>query len=172
MNVIRMLVIAALFLSACSNETASEAAEPAATEPAATATLETAQSFLEAAGSGDGDTLNKLMADDFVWHNEGDATISWIGTWKGKEVVFGQFMPAFGAGLSVTSWTTDYRFVSGDQAVFIGSMSANTNNTGENTGVFSWAVRVHVIDGKVKSWNWFEDSFAVSQAYHANAAEN
>jgi hypothetical protein len=47
----------------------------------------------------------------------------------------------------------------------MGSMSAIANNTGKDTGKFSWAVRVHVVDGKVKRWNWFEDSYAVSQAY-------
>ncbi|MGB7391059.1 MAG: nuclear transport factor 2 family protein, partial [Marinomonas sp.] len=35
-------------------------------------TLETAQAFLWAAGSGDMKKLQSLMADDFVWHNEGD----------------------------------------------------------------------------------------------------
>lgn len=128
-------------------------------------TLEIAQKFLVAAGSGDGATLSDLMADDFVWHNEGDDSLPWIGNWEGKDTVLGTFMPAFGAGLSTTSWTTDYSMASGDQAVFMGTMSAIANNSGADTGTFSWAVRVHVADGKVKSWNWFEDSFAVSKAY-------
>ena len=128
-------------------------------------TLAVAQSFLEAAGSGNGEKLNELMSDDFVWHNEGDPNIPWIGNWEGKEKVMSTFMPAFGAGLKVTSWSTDYSFSKADQAVFIGSMSAIANNTGKDTGKFSWAVRVNVKDGKVKSWNWFEDSFAVSKAY-------
>ncbi len=128
-------------------------------------TLAVAQSFLQAAGSGDMETLQNLMTDDFVWHNEGDANIPWIGNWEGKEKVLSEFLPAFGAGLKTTSWTTDYSFANGDQAVFMGSMSAIANNTGEDTGTFSWAVRVHVVDGKVKSWNWFEDSYAVSSAY-------
>lgn len=128
-------------------------------------TLEIAKSFLQAAGIGDMETLNKLMADDFVWHNEGDSELPWIGTWEGKDVVLEKFLPAFGEGLKTTSWTTDYSFVNGDQAVFMGTMSADANTTGESTGTFSWAVRVHVVDGKVKSWNWFEDSYAVSKAY-------
>lgn len=33
-------------------------------------TLQIAESFLTAAGSGDMDTLSELMADDFVWHND------------------------------------------------------------------------------------------------------
>ena len=128
-------------------------------------TLAIAQSFLEAAGSGNGEKLNELMSDDFIWHNEGDPNIPLIGNWEGKEKVMGTFMPAFGAGLKVTSWTTDYSFSKADQAVFMGSMSAIANNTGKDTGKFSWAVRVHIADGKVKSWNWFENSYAVSQAY-------
>ncbi len=131
-------------------------------------TLTIAQSFLQAAGSGDMETLKSLMAEDFVWHNEGDSSIPWIGNWEGKEKVLKEFLPAFGAGLKTTSWTTDYSFANGDQAVFIGTMSADANNTGESTGTFSWAVRVHVSEGKVKSWNWFEDSYAVSRAYHGN----
>ncbi|MEM8897351.1 MAG: nuclear transport factor 2 family protein [Bacteroidota bacterium] len=131
-------------------------------------TLAVAQSFLQAAGSGDMETLQNLMTDDFVWHNEGDANIPWIGNWEGKEKVLNEFLPAFGGGLKTTSWTTDYSFANGDQAVFMGSMSAIANNTGADTGTFSWAVRVHVVDGKVKSWNWFEDSYAVSRAYSGN----
>lgn len=130
-------------------------------------TLKTAQSFLEAAGGGDMKTLSNLMADDFVWHNEGDPSVPWIGNWEGKQTVLTKFLPAFGGGLKTTSWTTDYSMASGDQAIFMGTMSAIANNSGADTGKFSWAVRVNVENGKVKSWNWFEDSFAVSQAYHA-----
>lgn len=130
-------------------------------------TLEVAEAFLTAAGTGDMDTLNSLMADDFVWHNEGDSDIPWIGNWESKETVLNEFMPLFGAGLSVTSWTTDFSFANGNQAAFMGTMSAIVNESGVDTGTFSWAVRVHVEDGKVKSWNWFEDSYAVSKAYHS-----
>lgn len=135
-------------------------------------TLKVAESFLKAAGSGDGKTLNELMSDDFVWHNEGDSRIPWIGNWEGKEKVMGTFMPAFGAGLKVTSWSTDYSFSKADQAVFMGSMSAIANNTGIDTGKFTWAVRVNVVNDKVKSWNWMEDSYAVSKAYNDKTAAN
>ncbi len=132
-------------------------------------TLKVAQSFLNAAGSGDMEALSALMADDFVWHNEGDSRIPWIGNWEGKDTVLIEFLPAFGAGLQTTSWETDYSMASGDQAVFIGTMSAIANNSGAETDEFSWAVRVNVKDGKVKSWNWFEDSYAVSKAYHEDS---
>lgn len=130
-------------------------------------TLSIAKSFLAAAGSGDTTKLGELMSDDFVWHNEGDTQVPWIGNWVGKETVLNQFLPAFSAGLEVTSWTTDYSFASENQAVFIGTMSAITTHSGVDTGSFSWAVRVHVEDNKVLSWNWFEDGFALSNAYHS-----
>ena len=79
------------------------AANTTADDSQSAKTLETAKAFLMAAGSGDMKQLDVLMADDFVWYNEGDASIPWIGKWEGKEKVLHQFMPAFGAGLEVTS---------------------------------------------------------------------
>lgn len=130
-------------------------------------TLEVAQSFLWAAGSGDMKKLNTLMTDDFVWHNEGDPSIPWIGSWVSKDETLSKFLPRFGSGLKTTSWTTDFSFANGDQAVFMGTMSAIALKSGVDTGKFSWAVRVHVENDKVKRWSWFEDSYAVSKAFHA-----
>jgi hypothetical protein len=166
-NLVASLVFAGL-LSGCSanTETRSDHSNLRAEVKQGQDTLQTAEAFLTAAGSGDMATLEKLMADDFVWHNEGDTTLPWIGTWAGKEKVLAEFLPAFRAGLAATSWTTDYSLATGDQAVFMGTMSVKAPSSGGETGVFSWAVRVHVEDGLVKSWNWFEDSYAVSKAYH------
>ena len=95
------------------------------------ATLQTAEAFLAAAGSGDMATLQKLMADDFVWHNEGDRTLPWIGTWEGKEKVLTEFLPVFGGSLTATSWTTDYSMAMADQAIFMGTMSATVPSSGQ-----------------------------------------
>lgn len=161
----KILLVGVASLLALFQLTTAYAGEEKAVDPAKT--LETAQAFLWAAGSGDMEKLQSLMTDDFVWHNEGDKTIPWIGNWEGKDTVLNEFFPKFGAGLKTTSWTTDYSFANGDQAVFIGTMSAIVNKSGVDTGKFSWAVRVQVEGGKVKSWNWFEDSNAISKAYHA-----
>lgn len=164
----RKIVVVLMFLGSTLLNNESIAKESDANVKQSAETLEVAQSFLYAAGSGDMEKLKSLMTDDFVWHNEGDTQIPWISNnWDTKEKVLTEFLPKFGAGLKTTSWTTDYRFSNGDQAVFMGTMSAIVNKTGKDTGKFSWAVRVHVENGKVKSWNWFEDSFAVSKAYNA-----
>ncbi len=171
MRLIHAAAASALLLavSACNDAGASDVDDAATAESIEVSEAQQiATQFLEAAGSGDMDTLSNLMADDFVWHNEGDKTLPWIGNWEGKETVLGTFLPAFGAGLTTTSWSTDYTFVNGNDVVFMGTMSATANPSENETGVFSWAVRVHVEDGKVKSWNWFEDSFAVSKAYHGS----
>lgn len=160
-----LATISVVFFSVfCYSAAAQKAEENTASQ---NKTLEVAQAFLWAAGSGDMEKLKSLMADDFVWHNEGDSKLPWIGNWKGKDVVLNEFFPKFGAALKTTSWTTDYNFVNGDQAVFMGSMSAIANRSGVDSGKFNWAVRVQVADGKVVSWTWLEDSYAISRAYHA-----
>ncbi len=164
----RLLLVAMFALSACASVPAGQA-ESSALDSGTSSTLEVAAAFLQAAGTGDMTTLQRLMADDFVWHNEGDRQLPWIGTWEGKSTVLEKFLPAFGSGLRATTWTTDFQFANGDQAVFMGTMAATATNTGQSTGLMSWAVRVHVEEGRVKRWTWFEDSFAVSQAYGGRA---
>ena len=43
------------------------------------ASFDTVMAFMGAMGSGDMEQMSALMADDMVWHNEGDATLPWIG---------------------------------------------------------------------------------------------
>ena len=48
-----------------------------------------------------------------------------------------------------------------------GSAHAITTKLGQETDNFTFAVRAKVRDGQVILSNWFEDSFTVSQAFHA-----
>lgn len=128
------------------------------------ATLDTALAFMAAMGSGDTEAMAELMADDMVWHNEGDKDIPWIGNWEGKEAIFG-FLKLFGEGLQITHWETQDAFAHGDTAAFFGRMNGILTHSGKETGEFTFALRVKVVDGKIKLWNWLEDSYAFSQAY-------
>ncbi|MEM6466139.1 MAG: hypothetical protein AAF679_06505 [Pseudomonadota bacterium] len=67
-------------------------------DAATQASFDTVMEFMGAMGSGDQAKVAALMADDMVWHNEGDKTLPWIGRWEGKEKVF-EFMGLFGANL-------------------------------------------------------------------------
>jgi ketosteroid isomerase-like protein len=130
----------------------------------AKATLDTAFAFMDAMGKGDMDGLTALMADDMVWHNEGDKSLPWIGNWEGKEAILG-FLGVYSENVQTLAWNTEDSFASGDTAAFFGTMNAKLTKTGKETGLFTFALRVKVTDGKVTLWNWFEDSYAFSQAY-------
>lgn len=45
-------------------------------------------------------------------------------------------------------------------------MSGIATNSRKEADEFTLTLRAKVKNGKVALWHWFEDSFAVSQAYH------
>lgn len=130
------------------------------------ATFDTVMAFMGAMGSGDMDKMSELMADDMVWHNEGDMSLPWLGPWKGKDEIF-SFLGVFNENFQTTQWENTDAFASGDTVAVFGIMNAVTTKSGKETGAFTFALRAKVRDGKVVLWNWFEDSYAVSQAYHS-----
>lgn len=136
------------------------------TDKISKATFDTVMAFMGAMGKGDTDAMTALMADDMIWHNEGDTTLPWIrGDIKGKNAIFA-FLEVFGANLKTTKWENTDAFASGDTVAVFGVMKGMTPHSGKEIGDFSFALRAKVRDGKVVLWHWFEDSFAVSQAYH------
>ncbi|MGR3712289.1 MAG: nuclear transport factor 2 family protein [Shimia sp.] len=129
------------------------------------ATLDTVMGLMGAMGSGDMDTMANLMADDMVWHNEGDHSLPWIGPWDGKDAIFA-FLPVFGENFQTTKWENTDVLASGDTVAVFGNMNGITTKSGKEIGDFTFALRAKVRNGKVVLWNWFEDSYAVSKAYH------
>lgn len=134
-------------------------------DPTSQASLDAVMGLMSAMGSGDMVTMSSLMADDMVWHNEGDAALPWIGPWEGKEAIFG-FLGLFGENLKTTKWENSDVLASGETVAVFGSMNGITTKSGKETGEFTFALRAKVRDGQVVLWNWFEDSYAVSKAYH------
>jgi ketosteroid isomerase-like protein len=132
------------------------------------ASFDTVMAFMGAMGSGDMGTMAALMADDMAWHNEGDATLPWIGETVGNEAVF-EFLGVFGTNLQTTKWENTDAFASGDTVAVFGAMNGITSHSGQEIGDFTFALRAKVRDGQVVLWHWFEDSFAVSQAYHGRS---
>ncbi|MEO1537477.1 MAG: nuclear transport factor 2 family protein [Pseudomonadota bacterium] len=129
------------------------------------ASFDTVMAFMGAMNKGP-DAMSPLMADDMVWRNEGDETIPWIqGDTKGKQAIF-EFLGVFGAGLKTTKWENTDAFAFGDTVAVFGVMNGITTHSGKEIGQFSFALRAKVRDGQVVLWHWFEDSFALSKAYH------
>lgn len=129
------------------------------------ATFDTVMEFMGAMGAGKMDDMAALMADDMIWQNEGDSTLPWIGTWEGKEAIFG-FLGDFSKNLSVTHWQNEDAFAKGDTVAVFGKMKVKATNSDVETEEFTFALRAKAKNGKVILWNWFEDTFAVSSAYH------
>lgn len=129
------------------------------------ASFDTVMAFMGAMGSGDMETVNALMADDMVWHNEGDASLPWIGRWDGKDEIF-KFLGLFSQNLATTHWENQDAFAMGDTVAVFGSMKVKATNSGQETDAFTFALRAKTRDGQVVLWNWLEDSFAVSNAFH------
>ncbi len=128
-------------------------------------TLDTVMGLMGAMGSGDMETMSNLMADDMVWQNEGDSNVPWIGPWEGKEAIFG-FLQVFSSNFETLLWENEDVMASGDTAAVFGRMNARMTGSGKETGPFTFALRAKVRDGKVVLWNWFEDSYAISQAFN------
>lgn len=131
------------------------------------ASFDTVMAFMAAMNEGP-DAMSPLMAENMVWHNEGDTTLPWIGETKGKDAIF-EFLSVFGANLQTTKWENTDAFASGDTVAVFGVMNGITPHSGQEIGEFSFALRAKVRDGQIILWHWFEDSFAVSQAYHGRS---
>ncbi|MEM6985620.1 MAG: nuclear transport factor 2 family protein [Pseudomonadota bacterium] len=129
------------------------------------ATLDTVMAFMGAMGAGEMAKMSDLMADDMVWHNEGDSAMPWIGPWQGKDEIFA-FLKTFGENWQTTLWENQDVMASGDTVAVFGKMDGVTTHSGKDIGEFTFALRAKVKDGKLVLWNWFEDSYAVSNAYH------
>ncbi|MEM7162969.1 MAG: nuclear transport factor 2 family protein [Bacteroidota bacterium] len=132
-------------------------------------TMQVALSFMDAMTKGEMDQMKSFMHEDMIWHNEGDNSLPWIGKWKSKKVILEEFLPLFGSNFKTIKWESEDALSKDDTAAFFGLMAGELTHSGERTSDFSWALRVKVKDGKVILWNWFEDSYEVSRAYHANA---
>lgn len=129
-------------------------------------TFDVVMGFMAAMGAGDMEKMSSFMADDMVWHNEGDSSLPWIGRWQGKEAIF-KFLGVFSSNLKTTLWENTDAFAFEDTVAVFGNMDGVTTNSEQEIGEFSFALRAKVKEGKVVLWHWFEDSFAVSQAYHS-----
>lgn len=131
-------------------------------------TLDLANAYMAAMGQGDMEAMQNLMHDDMVWQNAGDPSLPWIGPWNGKKAILEEFLPTFGKNFITEKWEPTDAFANGNTAAYFGQMIGQLTNSNQDTEEFTYALRVKVKDGKIILWNWFEDSFEVSKAYHGS----
>ncbi len=129
------------------------------------ASFDTVMAFMGAMGGGDMAAMDALMADDMVWANEGDKDMPWIGPWQGKEEIMA-FLGVFNDNWQTTKWENTDQFAIGDTVAIFGQMNGITKASGQEIGEFTFGLRAKVRDGQVVLWNWLENSYAVSKAFH------
>lgn len=129
------------------------------------ATLNTVMAFMGAMGGGDMETMASLMAEDIVWQNGGDADVPWIGPWVGNEEIFA-FLGTFWRNVEVLLWENEDVLASDDTVAIYGRMNLLMTASGQETGEFTFSLRAKVRDRQVVLWNWLENSYAISQAFH------
>ena len=96
-------------LGAALSLTLAKAASAANADDQSQASFDTVMAFMGAMGRGDMTAMSDLMADDMVWHNEGDTTLPWVhGGIQGKDKIF-EFLGVFGANLQTTKWENTMR---------------------------------------------------------------
>ena len=68
-------------------------------------------------------------------------------------------------------WRVEHASTGGREAMLMGSFSLLHTHSGLETGPTSWAVHVSVLDGKVKSWHWFEDSELFARTFRGTTTQ-
>lgn len=172
-SIIVLYITALAIIVSCDSSTKNQVNEPKTSpnemkpnDPDSERTMEIAMTFMNAMGKGEMEKMMSLMHEDMVWQNAGDSRLPWIGPWEGKKAILEEFLPAFGSNFETIKWEPNDAFANGNTAVFFGQMIGLLTRSGQQTQEFSYALRVKLKDEKVILWNWFEDSYEVSKAFH------
>ena len=152
-----LLLLASVFLAgACAQEKSDPGAE----------SMAVVQDFMGAMGAGDFEKLQSLMHEDMVWKNEGDANVPWIGTHEGKAAILSDYMGPSGKHMKILSMSPSAMFARGDQAAVFGRFEAQMVESGKKaSSSFAILIGVDRQAKQIVSWQFFEDSFAVSEAF-------
>lgn len=138
----------------------------AESKPAESQSLAIVQEFMGAMGKGDMEKFTGMMAEDMVWHNEGDTTLPWIGTHRGKAAIMSDYLQNAGANMKTLSMSPSAMFADGNKVGVFGQFEIEMIKTGKKVkSSFAILIEVDQANRQIKSWNFHEDSFGVARAY-------
>ena len=112
------------------------------------------------------DAVVELFADDACWDVPGDASaFPWIGKHHGTQAVR-TLLTEMAAQLERIRLDIDDILASDTRAVIVGQLASRVKPTGRmmTTG---FVIILTIADGRITRFQMLEDSFAVSQAAHA-----
>ncbi|WP_433556080.1 nuclear transport factor 2 family protein [Pseudonocardia xinjiangensis] len=121
------------------------------------------QHYLDIFFKGDVDKTLECLADDVIWKVQGAPDVPTIGLRRGKQEVR-EWMELFPQNFQPVEFNIERTFESGDQVVLVGHFKHRILSTGrEFASDFSAICTVR--DGKVSSYNFLEDSYALWRSF-------
>lgn len=121
------------------------------------------QHYLDTFFKKDVDKTLDCLTEDVVWKVQGAPDVPTIGVRRGREQVR-EWMALFPPNFQPLNFKVERIFESGDQAVLTGHFTHRILSTGKEF-TSDFAVICAVRDGKVSSYNFIEDSYALWRSF-------
>ena len=127
-------------------------------------TREAVSAFSAAQSSGDIDALIALFSDDGQWRVDGDTAVPWVGDHRGQPAIR-NFLKTFNEHIEVIDAENLSQSFDGENAFQVNRMTLRLKTNGaviqSNT-----VVHFEVEDGEITKHNIYEDTYAVTEAWH------
>ncbi len=120
---------------------------------------DTVEQFLGLIGAGDIDGAVAMHADDIVVHFPGPPEeLPWAGTWSGAKAA--EWYAALGGALDIRQLGQHHIIAEGDKVVVTGDEVSASRKSGKEYSA-DWCFLFTVRDGKIASWQGYEDTHAI-----------
>ncbi|MDM0114378.1 nuclear transport factor 2 family protein [Variovorax sp. J22R133] len=127
--------------------------------------IKTVQQIYAAFGQGNIPAILGQLTADVAWVNAGPESVPYARRRQGVDAVQ-SFFASLGANVEVQSFEPKEFFASGDRVVVLGAWTARAKPTGKSFAS-DWAMAWTLRDGKVTSFQSYEDTHAVAAAFSA-----
>lgn len=127
---------------------------------------EVVQHYLDTFFKRDVEKTLQCLTEDVVWKVQGAADVPTIGLRRGRDQVR-DWMALFPVNFEPLEFHVERAFESGDQVAIIGHFKHRIRNTGKEFAS-DFAAICSVRDGKVSTYNFIEDSYALWRAFQAD----
>ncbi|MGR4049734.1 alpha/beta fold hydrolase [Kosakonia cowanii] len=132
-----------------------------AKQPAARAVVET---YLAAFAAGRVEEIVSLLADDVVWHIDGEPTVSTVGLLQGPEQVR-RWLMAFPQNFRPREFVINDIIARHDSVLVLGRFRHTVMSTQHTVGS-DMIIHFTVTDGKIRRYQIFEDSALLARAFN------
>ena len=129
--------------------------------------IKTVQQIYADFGQGNISAILSRLSPEVAWVNAGPESVPYARRRQGLDAVH-SFFASLDATVEVQSFQPTEFFASGDRVVVLGAWTARAKPTGKPFAS-EWAMAWTVRDGKVTSFQSYEDTYAVAAAFGAQS---